>query len=748
MIKKILIASYIIIILCMAAATIIEKTNSASVSTYNIYGSWWFCSLWCLLTLVSIIYIIQMKMKRPTLIILHLSLVIILIGALVTHLTSHQGMMYLRKGEKTNIYFVQDKESGIKEKTLPFFIELNSFEIKYHDGTMAASDFTSSFIIDDGKKEVNGSVSMNKIFSYHNVRLYQSSYDDDGNTSILSLNSDPIGIPITYTGYAILFISLILLLINPHGEYRKILRKAMATKGFIIILILILSPTKMNGAETLPKDIAEKFGEINILYNNRISPLETFAINFTKKIYGEKSFNGLTAEQVIMGWIFAGEQWSDEPFIKIKRGELKTRLKLPDFATFNSFFQGGYYILGPYLQEYYQGDNDSFHKQVIAIDDKLQLILSLRRGTTLKIFPFTNKGITTWYSPVDNYPAGIDKLHKMFMSDVFSLLNKCIDEQDYSSTKAIICKIWKYQIRNGGKSLPSEVRIKAEHAYNNISFVSILFKLNLSMGILTLILIMLRITTFDNKYKRTIIYINRIFFTIMILSFVLLTTCETLRWIISGTMPISNGYETMMFIAWLVMLLSIIMYRHFHILIIFGFLLSGLFLLVSQISQMDPQITNLMPVLSSPLLSIHVSIIMISFALLSLTFICGLMAIEIDTISSISNKLKNEKVSDYIKRLQLLSQIFLYPAISTLGIGIFIGAIWANISWGQYWSWDSKETWALITFMVYIISIHQKTFKSFQRPMFFHIYITLAFITIIITYFGVNYILCGMHSYA
>ena len=233
----------------------------------------------------------------------------------------------------------------------------------------------------------------------------------------------------------------------------------------------------------------------------------------------------------------------------------------------------------------------------------------------------------------------------------------------------------------------------------------------------------------------------------MLLSFAALTYCEYLRWTISGTVPMTNGYETMLFVAWLVQIVALVLGRRFRIMLTFGFLMSGFFLLVSHISQMDPQITHTMPVLNSPLLSVHVSIIMLGFALLSLTFVCALTAIVI----SIYNARQRNGVaphSDSITALHHLSLLFLYPALTTLGIGIFVGAIWANVSWGEYWGWDPKEVWALITFMVYAVPLHSNSLPMMRRPLAYHVFMAVAFLTIIMTYFGVNYLLGGMHSYA
>ena len=301
-----------------------------------------------------------------------------------------------------------------------------------------------------------------------------------------------------------------------------------------------------------------------------------------------------------------------------------------------------------------------------------------------------------------------------------------------------------YQYTFGGTSIPSEIRLNAEYVYNAVPFASILFMVNLTLGFLCLIPSIYMLTKKNRKPLKWNSIITGSKVAIMVLSFLALTICLALRWIIRGTIPIANGYETMLTMAWIIMLVSLLLFRRFGIILTFGFLLSGFFLLVSDISQMDPQITHLMPVLESPLLTIHVSIIMMAYALLSLTFICGLTAIILRLIRG-----KNaDGLDEQLSSLQLLSQLFLYPSITAMGFGIFIGAIWANVSWGTYWSWDPKETWALITLMVYAISVHTKSITLLQKPINYHIFVTLAFLTILMTYFGVNYVLGGMHSYA
>ena len=754
MVKKIIFILYILVLVCMAAATIVEKSQGTDYAHAHYYGAWWFILIWAVLAALGAFYIIKRKVKCASTLALHLSFIIILAGALLTHISAKRGMIHLRIGQPTDTYMAQDEEQGMKEEKLPFSLCLQKFEAKMHDGTNAVADYSSKFTVIDGDDKSEGEVSMNNIYSHRSYRLYQSSYDEDGKGSVLAINADPYGIPVTYTGYALLFISLVWMLFDPKGGYRKLLKSPLLKKGALMTaLILSMGNIQTLHAESatdnlqnavLPKETAEKFGELHILYNDRICPVQTFALDFCKKIYGARSYQGLTAEQVLSGWVFYGNTWANEPFIKIKSGEMKTAMNLPDYASLNTFFnrEMGGYTIGQYVQEYYNGQQDKFHQQAADIDGKIQIIMELREGISLKVLPYTftknvkatkdhsfiKAGTTTWFSPVDKLPQAVEHQHALYIRNVFSLLNGDVKAGNTSRVNEFFVKMKKYQEVSSGNSLPTATQYKAERINNAFPFATILFMANLTLGFIALFYTIYRMTK-----KREIKALNIALPILLGVSFLALTFGMALRWIISGNIPMSNGYESMLTVAWFVMLISILMQLRIRIVMVFGFLISGFFLLVSHINQMDPAIGQMMPVLNSPLLSIHVSIIMMSYALLSLTFICGIMGICLRS---------------HGEELQALSRIFLYPALTTMGFGIFIGAIWANVSWGNYWSWDSKETWALITFMIYAVVVHTQSLPVFRKPLVYHIYITLAFLSIAMTYFGVNYFLTGMHSYA
>ena len=751
MLKKTLIALYIVVVAVMAAATIAEKYQGTDFVAMHVYGAWWFSALWALLTAVAIAWFLRRRVRRLSAVVLHLSFVVILAGALLTHLTAHRGMLHLRTGQTTSRYLVADSR-GIHEEALPFSVRLERFSVKHHAGTMAAADYESHLMISHGADSDRVVVSMNNIYSQGGIRLYQSSYDEDGRGSYMAVNSDPWGIPLTYLGYALLFIALVWILIDPKGAYRQVLRQLMqgSACGLLVLAGSLLAPSDARADNhetmppTLPKEVAREFGRLNMLYNDRICPVQTYALDFTKKLCGKRHYRGLTAEQVLTGFFLWPDEWSREPIIKVKNAQLRQALQLSPMSSVGNFFseaKGGY-IVGPLLQQYYSGQNDELHQEAAKLDDRLQLVMQLRGGTPFRVFPYSHAGIITWYAPTSQLPAHMEPERKRYIQDIFGILYQDAHNGNYSRTTETLKKMQQYQQRFGGPSIPSARRIQAERIYNRFPFATILFMVNLTMGFIMLLLTIVRMAR-PNKGRHPVA--AGLAIGIFTLSLLALTACLALRWTITGHVPMANGYETMLILAWFIMLIAaaarLMLPRSVGTMLLsFGFLLSGFFLLVSHISQMDPQISHIMPVLQSPLLTIHVSVIMMSFALLSLTFICGLVGVVVDLMP----KARQQAPA----RLMLLSQLFLYPALTTLGIGIFVGAIWANVSWGTYWSWDPKEVWALITFMIYAVAVHHRSLPWLRQPKAYHTFCILAFLSILMTYFGVNYFLGGMHSYA
>lgn len=733
--KSIAFVSYALLAVVMGTATIVEKYMGTPFTHEHIYGSWWFTALWGVLAAGGIACMIGRCVRRPSVIVLHLSFIVILIGALLTHLTARQGTVHLRIGENARV-------EG-------YTLALTSFDIDYRPGTPTPADYRSTFTLTDGNRTVNAVVSMNNIFSYGSMRLYQLSYDTDMRGGTLAMNADPYGIPVTYTGYALLFIALVYMLADPKGGFRRVLRGGKTGgQALYALMLLVAAAAPGHAAETaappaMPEETADEFGRLYMLLNGRVCPVQTYAYDFVTKVYGSRGYKGLSPEQVATGWMFWSGEWADEPFIKVKGGALKDALSLPDYCPLNKFFSNdtGGYILGMYVQEYYEGNRDALHRQAADIDDKIQLILALRRGTALTVFPHTftrdysrthtdaavSAGTTLWYAPTDPLHFSLSSDERTFIRKLFSLMYEDVRCGDYAAVAAIIDKLVTYQ-QTRAATLPTPAQAWAERTINAVPMTTILFMANMLIGIAAMAYV-LRLLTGARRRRA----VDRALTALIALSFAALTALIALRWIAEGNIPLSNGYETTLAVAWIVQFIALVLCRRAKIVVVFGFLVAAFFLLVSHLNQMDPAIGTLMPVLDSKLLAVHVSIVMASYALLSMTFVCAVLALVMPA---------------HAEALRDLALLLLYPAVATLAMGIFIGAVWANVSWGTYWSWDAKETWALITLMVYAVPLHDGLLPAMRKRMVFHVYVAAAFLTVLMTYFGVNYFLGGMHSYA
>jgi len=730
-----------VLMIILGAATFVEKSHGTSYVDSVIYGSFWFVFLWSALAVCGLIYIIRKKLiKNFSVFLLHISFIVILIGSLATFLTAKRGTIHLSSGDDMTMYMASNgKDCDYRD--MPMVLHLNRFEVKHYPGTQTPSDFVSYVTVTDKStgKSFKRQISMNHILSYKGYRFYQSAYDTSGVGTTLSVSSDVFGIATTYTGYGLLFVASLLMLIDPKGGFRRLMKNPLLKRGAFIATFLLINISCFAQGKHLSKGEAAKVGTLEILYNGRITPVQTLAYDFTRKITGENSYRGLTPEQVFTGWLFFPETWENEPMIKMNDNDYCKNLNITNPASFSSFFTAdGSYRLYTYWRDSHFA-SDPNQSSISKVDEKVRLISMLRQGSLLKIFPYTVNGNTVWYASSDTLPSSVPQVQRLMMKNVLGLLSEAYNTGNICESDNIIGKLQKYQQKNGGTSYVPEMKIKSELLYNKVSFAIILYRFNLLMGLLSLIISLNEVL--KDKHSKINNRIRFGFLCFQIVSFVLLSFSMILRYYFGGHLPMSNGYETMVFLAWCTMLTAILTHRKMIFILPFGYLLSGFCLLVASLGQMNPQVTNLMPVLNSSLVSLHVSLLMIAYALLSFTFLNALIAIVMYTLK------KSDAVHQQIERLQILSKLFLYPALALLGSGIFVGAIWANISWGRYWSWDPKETWALISFLFYSAAMHQGSIPALRKPMIFHLYIMFAFATILMTYFGVNYLLGGMHSY-
>ena len=686
--KRLLIISYICLVGLLAAATFVEQAKGTDFVERNIYHTIWFCCLWGVIAVTASVALIRRALwRRLPILLFHGSLLVILAGAMLTFMSSKKGYIHLVQDTAVNSF--QESEGG-KTIDLPFTLQLDSFRIEYYAGTEAPADYISyiTYSPNTGEKNLSSHerISMNRIFTEQGFRFYQSSFDEDRQGSWLSVNYDPWGTSVTYAGYILLAISMLCLLFSRSGEFRHLLKHPLLRKGSIFILcILCLAGTvqaQMSKKQlpALKRAQADSLSREQVIYHDRVVPFNTLARDFMQKLTGKPSYKGLTAEQVIGGWLLYPEVWRNEPLIYIKNAELRHLLNLPTpYARLTDLFDGSVYRLQEHWQRE-QGKQSKLAKAIQETDEKVGLILMLEKGTFIHPLP-----------------------------------------------------------ANGSVQPLSEREVTAELVYNRIPFSKILFMVNLTAGISAFLLLLynsLQKNTLSPKAWKALRIAKTSFSVALYASFLFHLAGYCLRWYIAGRIPLSNGYETMQFMALCILMIASLLQRRFPFMLPFGFLLSGFALLVSYLGQMNPQITPLMPVLVSPWLSIHVSLIMMSYALFAFIMLNGIL--------TLCYRRQGERVA----QLTILSRLLLYPAVFFLGAGIFLGAVWANVSWGRYWAWDPKEVWALITFLVYGAAFHSQSLPVFRKPLFFHIYMVVAFLTVLMTYFGVNYILGGMHSYA
>lgn len=725
------------IILILITATIVESSKGTAFVRQHIYTSAWFVVLWATLAVAAAVYIVLRKNKSnisTSVLLVHASFLVILLGAFTSWNMAESGTIHLRQNETTST--MKDEEGKTKE--LGFEVSLKNFNVVNYPGTDAPMDYVT--MLTANTQEIK--VSMNNIGSFNGYRFIQSGYDSDMQGTTLGVYHDPWGIGITYTGYALLFISLIATMVSKKTRLRHLYRKALSLQGAkawaVTVLLAVSSFATSANAQEMVKidgDIADDFGKICVLYNSRITPINTVATSFVTKLCGKPTWDGLSSNKVFAGWIFDVPYWETVKMIEIKEKKAQELLGINGkWASFDDFWDNynNYKLDAPLKKAYKDGDT-KLQKQLRDADEKFNIIRMLYGGEMLKMFPYAGKqGHMQWFAP--GQPLGnlkLDEKELVFIKKSMDYFAESIITGDKARAEEIAKKIYSYQHVRGKAVVPTKFRIYTETFYNKTNAQRLPVMLYLTLSLLLAIVSTLSLN--NGKQKKTRLVSSVLTWVMLIHTTLLLA----LRWFVSGHLPMSNGYETMQFMAWATLIVTLVMQKRFLPVKQFGPLLSSFALLVAMITDGNPQITQLMPVLQSPLLSVHVMVIMFSYALFGLTALIGLQGL-------IAHHRKQEEKE---QQLAALSQFLLYPAVALIAIGIFIGAIWANVSWGRYWSWDSKETWALITMLIYSAPLHADI-KWLRKAQHMHIYMLLAFLSVLMTYFGVNYFLSGMHSYA
>lgn len=769
--KKAIMTLYTLIVVCMGLATIIEKLYGTPCAVGSVYGSWWFISLWGVLSLLSLIYLFQRKLhKKIAVMLLHVSFVVILAGALVTHLTSESGTIHLRKGESVSHFTNTDGQI----RQLPFAMSMSSFDIINYPGTNSVMDYSCAIDVKDTDDSQQITVSMNNIGKVAGYRFYQSAYDSDGEGTQLLVAFDPYGIAITYAGYLLLLISLLWTLFSKQTRirhlYRAATQKAVLTVAFFFCFI------GANAVTQVSPDIAHEFGKVVTLYNGRLCPINTVATDFVTKLTGKPSWEGHSADEIFVGWMIYYTEWETQKLIRVKSDAVQHIIGIDSqWASVRDFYtQQNEYKLKEVLND--TTLEETVRKALRETDEKIQVVTMFYNSEMLHIFPFSSEGRLDWYTPGSTeLPLGIPEAEFQFINHAMDNLVQSILVNNVDDARTMIKKIQLYQKEKAADVLPSATEVTLEVFYNSLlsarwwvflcltlsivlCFLSLHSTLSTQHSALTtqhsalntqhsalttqhspLCTLHSALTTLHSALSTQHYALCTLHSAFITLLTAYLTVLLAIRWWISGHAPMSNGYETMVFMAWATMMFTILVMRKIDLVKSFGPVVASFCMLVSMLAVGSPQITNLMPVLQSPLLTIHVAVVMIAYALFAMITLMAIYGVILH---------KKQNVNE-LQRVTALTQLLLYPAVALLAVGIFVGAVWANISWGTYWSWDPKETWALITLMIYAVPLHRSALTTKNSKLKTQNYfLIIAFFAVLMTYFGVNYFLPGMHSYA
>ena len=670
---------------------------------------------------------------------------------------------------------------GSKVYELPFSIKLNDFIAERYPGSENSySSFASEVTVVD-EKSFDFRIFMNNILNHEGYRFFQASFDPDEKGTILSVNKDPWGTFVTYLGYILLYIGLMAILFARFTRFdflRNQLLKIKKQKEKLILILFFLSSLNIVSQSNdshlhvktdievidsiltkniVPKEEAAKFGNIVIQdLSGRMMPVNTFASEFLRKLSKKDHYGDFDANQIFLSIQESPLLWYNVPviYLKVKKGDSirsiigaeKSQKHVP---LVNFFTELGEYKLAPYLEEAYKAQvPTAYQKEFKEVDQRVNLLYNMIEGSSLKLFPVPNDDNNKWISPkenIDNNSLVKDSLYSNFINTGFKtylyMLNEDKKTNNFIQSDDVLSGILNTQYKFGGEIMLSSEKINAEVLYNKYDIFKKLFSWYLYAG--TLLFIILIVQIFKNTSSINIFI--KVFKWIIILLFILHTIGLALRWYISGHAPWSDAYESMIYVAWATMFFGLAFGRKSDLTLASTTFVTSMILMIAHWNWMDPAIANLQPVLDSYWLMIHVAVIVGSYGPFALSMILGFVSLFLMILTNSSNK---SIMKLNIKELTLINEMSLTVGLVMLTIGNFLGGMWANESWGRYWGWDPKETWALISIMVYAFVLHMRLIPGLKSRFVFSIASIVSFASILMTYFGVNFYLAGLHSYA
>jgi cytochrome c-type biogenesis protein CcsB len=686
-------------------------------------------------------------------------------GMDIAHVDLNGQQIYLQKGLKEEIV-IEGVTAGLYfgnvNMELPFSLQLKRFELERYPGSESPSSFASDVVVIDEANEARFEyrIYMNNVLNYGGYRFFQSSYDQDEQGTILSVNHDYWGTLITYIGYALLFGSLIVSFftrtrihtittqINEIHEQRK---KLVASA--ILLFFLLSSGTMAVGQEVpgrpeIDKDHAAAFGKLlTQSQEGRIEPVNTVANEVLVKIYKSNKYDGLNAEQVMLGIVSDPQHWQNEPMIKVSDEALRSILAIDgEYARFNDFLEeSGGYKINEYVDRAYVKKpalRSTFDKEIIYVDERVNVLYLALQKNYLNIFPIPDHENDKWLNPEDFHQSMGHGTPEGDMFENYAIaLQDAMVTGDYSGANQALKIMNDFQNEFGKNVMPSETKVNMEIFYNETNIFKKLFPVYFVLGILLVGFFFLE--TFNPSWNFRLV--KNIITGVLVLAFLIQTFGLGLRWYVSGHAPWSNGYESMIYIAWASMLAGFIFMKKSPVALAVTAVLAGITLLTAHMSWLNPEITNLVPVLKSYWLTIHVATITASYGFLALGCMMGFLNLCLMIFRNAGNQLR---VNLMLKELSLIVELSLSVGLILLIIGNFLGGIWANESWGRYWGWDPKESWTLVTVIFYSFVLHLRLIPSLRSEFTFNFFALIGFGCVLMTYFGVNYYLSGLHSYA
>lgn len=748
--------------MALAIATFVEHIYSTEVAKVFFYYSplLFLIQFLMIVNFVAVVDRYQLFTKKNfAFLIIHGAFVVILVGAFVTHLFGEEGTIHLRENERVDKMLVQTNKGSFHQE-LPFSIELQKFILSRYPGSSSPSSFESILKISTDGESRTEHISMNNVLDIKEYRLFQASYDTDEKGSILSVNKDLYGRNITYAGYLLLVLGFALSFVSKHSrlKYLSLRLKALQLEKVVVLFLFITSSLGINAQDIksledvldshkIPIEHAAKFGAIPMQpANGRMKPINTFSSEVLRKIYHEESWNSLNSDQFLLSLLTFPDLWKKIPLIYQDNKNIANEYALPlkHCAYADMFDSNGFYKLEKQVRESHSKattERTKFDKDIIKLDERVNTLHLLTSHRLLHLFPKKNDENNKWYASGDDLSSlnAKDSVYIVNMIPQYILsVSNSLQSGNWENSDDILTFIKEYQSEQNTTLSIDKKKIDAEILFNQLDIFRQSKRIYLICGGLLTILFLF----VGTKMNRIVKYASHIAILITALAFLYHLFGLSLRGYIGGYAPWSNSYETMVYIALISVVGGFIFIKKSKITFALSVLFAGIVLFVSELNWMDPQITALVPVLKSPWLMIHVAVIVAAYSFFGISCLLG--------ITNLSMILSNKKgtLTMRITELTIINEISLQIGLALMTVGTFLGAVWANESWGRYWGWDSKETWALITIMVYAMVTHTRLVKKWNQEWRLNLLSVLAFIAVLMTYFGVNYLLSGLHSYA